>query len=146
MPASTSHRRARILAAVATALVTVNLAGTALAATDGSTGGSTPSTTVPAGRTRDGRTGDRATRRAGLEAFKAALAEWKSEMAAYGAARREIMSDFKSAVQAAVAANEAAGKTEASKAAMRTAIAAAKSAREAAIAALGPRPERPARP
>jgi hypothetical protein len=135
---TTLHRRAKIVAAVATAVVTVNLAGTALAATEPTSGDAPTSTTVPARAGRGERTGDRAARRAALEAFRAAMAE-------YAAQRKEIAADFRAAVQAAVAAADAAGKTDEAKATMRAAIAAAKSARDAALAALGPRPERPAR-
>lgn len=146
MSTSTLQRRLRAVAAVATALAALNVSGSTLAATDGSTDGAAVSTTVPARAPREAGTGDRVARRTAAEAFKTALGEWKQALASHNAQRKEIVQNFRAAVQAAGAANEAAGKTEASKAAMRAAIAAAKSARETAVAALGPRPERPARP
>lgn len=109
------------------------------------TNADSPTTTVA----RESRT--RTTTRSASD-FRTRLAAWQQEMRAYMNSRREILTDFREAVvdasQDARAARESATTEEQRRSiaqALRAAMADAKSARDAALAALGERPVRPTR-
>lgn len=84
--------------------------------------------------------------------FRTRLTAWQQEMREYMNSRRDILDDFRAAAveasQDARAALESATTQEQRRAigqTLRTAMAEAKSARDAALAALGERPVRPTR-
>ena len=107
------------------------------------TNADSPTTTVAS------RTKTRTTTRS-LSDFRTRLAAWQEDVRAYTNSRKEILVDFRdaivSATQAARTSLESATTKEQRQAigqSLRAATAAAKSARDAALAALGERPARP---